>query len=140
MDREALKLMLIEHEGLRLKPYKDTQGFLTIGVGRNLEGTGLTEAEAMHLLDNDISRVVAYCRQAFAWFNGLDDVRQNVVCSMVFNLGAAGFAEFKKLIAAIERKDFEAAANEMLCSRWAAQVKGRAVELAAMMRDGSTLH
>lgn len=140
MDREKLKQLLIAHEGLRLKPYRDTVGILTIGVGRNLEASGITEKEAMFLLDNDIARVVGYCREAFPWFNGLCDTRQNVVCSMVFNLGAAGFSKFQKMIAAIERKDFEAAANEMLCSRWSGQVGARATELSEMMRSGDTFH
>lgn len=42
--------MLIRHEGLRLKPYKDSVGKLTIGVGRNLDDKGITKEEAMHLL------------------------------------------------------------------------------------------
>jgi GH24 family phage-related lysozyme (muramidase) len=31
-----LKKMFIKHEGLRLKPYRDTVGKLTVGVGGNL--------------------------------------------------------------------------------------------------------
>lgn len=140
MDRERLKSLLIEHEGLRLKPYKDTVGVLTIGVGRNLEATGISEAEALILLENDVAKAVSYCRQAYGWFNDLDDARQCVIASLVFNMGAAGFSQFKKLIAALERKDYDTAANEMLCSKWAGQVKSRAVELAAMMRAGDTVH
>lgn len=140
MDREKLKALLIRHEGLKLTPYKDTMGFLTIGVGRNLDGCGISEIEAMVLLDNDISKAVAYCRDAFAWFNGLDDTRQNVIASMLFNLGAAKFAEFKRMVAALEKRDFDTAANEMLISKWAGQVGARATELAQMMRDGDTIH
>lgn len=140
MNRDKLKELLIYHEGLKLKPYKDSVGKLTIGVGRNLEDVGITEQEALYLLDNDISKVVSYCRTAFPWFNGLCDTRQNVVASLIFNIGAKGFSEFKKLIAAIERQDFDAAANEMKLSRWASQVGKRAVELADMMRSGDTIH
>ena len=46
---EAMKTIeeqLILHEGLRLKPYRDTVGKLTIGVGRNLDDVGITRAEA----------------------------------------------------------------------------------------------
>ncbi|MES2355624.1 MAG: glycoside hydrolase family protein [Pseudomonadota bacterium] len=140
MNRDALKALLLRHEGMKNKLYKDTQGIATIGVGRNLEGTGISEQEAMYLLENDMSRVVAYCRDAFPWFNGLDDSRQNVICSMVFNLGAAKFSEFKKMLAAVAAKDFVEAANQMLCSAWAGEVCARATELAQMMRDGDTVH
>lgn len=50
----VLKDMLIRHEGLKLKPYRDTVGKLTIGAGRNLNDLGISEREAMFLLDNDI--------------------------------------------------------------------------------------
>ena len=44
---------LIRHEGLRLTPYRCPAGRLTIGVGRNLEEKGISEQEAMVLLEND---------------------------------------------------------------------------------------
>jgi lysozyme len=140
MNREALRALLIKHEGISLKPYQDTVGKLTIGVGRNLDDVGLTEQEALDLLDNDIAKVLTYCREAFSWFNILCDARQNVVASMIFNMGAANFAQFKKMIASIEKSDFKDAANEMLCSKWAAQVGARATELAVMMENGDPLH
>jgi hypothetical protein len=42
---------LIEHEGIRLKPYLCPSGKLTIGVCRNLEDRGITEKEAVMLLE-----------------------------------------------------------------------------------------
>lgn len=140
VNRDKLKALLIEDEALKLKPYKDSKGKLTIGVGRCLETTGISETEAMILLDNDISKAVSYCRAAFEWFNDLCDSRQNVIASMVFNLGPAGFSEFKKMIEAMGKKDYESAANQMLASKWAADVGKRAPRLAQMMRDGDTIH
>lgn len=140
MNRESLKSLIIRHEGLSLVPYKDSVGKLTIGVGRCLETQGITPIEANYLLDNDLNRVVSECRSSFAWFDGLCDSRQNVIASLVFNLGLNGFKGFVKLIAAVERKDFYDAANEMLLSKWAGQVGERAVELSSMMRDGDTIH
>jgi lysozyme len=140
MNRDSLRALLIRHEGLSLKAYKDSLGFLTIGYGRCLDTTGISEPEANALLDNDISKCVAYCREAFSWFDALDDARQNVICSMIFNMGAAKFAEFKKLIAAVIAKDYNEAANQMRQSVWAGQVGKRASELAQMMIDGDTIH
>lgn len=142
-----IRELLTRHEGLRLKPYFDCCGKLlhecrctakgkaTIGVGRNLEDVGLSAEEAMHLLDKDILRARA-AAATFAWYPKLDPVRKDVVVSMVFNLGLQGFSEFKRLIFALAQRDYERAASEMLASRWASQVKSRAVELAAMMRTG----
>ena len=128
--------MLIRHEGLRLKPYRDAKSKLTIGVGRNLDDVGITRAEALMLLDNDITTVQRDAKRAFPWFAGLDPVRKDVVLDMVFNLGLPGFRRFKKTIASIRAGDWENEAREMLKSRWANEVGKRATELAAMMERG----
>ena len=47
------------------------------------------------------------------------------------------FSKFRKMLAAMEEGDFDQAAQEMLDSRWAEQVKGRAIELARRMAMGS---
>ncbi|MGH8622269.1 MAG: glycoside hydrolase family protein [Burkholderiales bacterium] len=131
-----LQEMLIRHEGLRLKPYRDTRDKLTIGVGRNLDDVGITRAEALMLLNNDIATVRNEVERAFQWFSSLNAVRKAVVLDMVFNLGLPKFRQFEKTIAAIKAKNWEKAAREMLDSRWARQVGVRAKELAAMMKRG----
>lgn len=128
--------MLIRHEGLRLKPYKDSVGKLTIGVGRNLDDVGISEAEAMFLLDHDIDAARAEA-QKFVWFSKLDNVRQDVIVSMVFNLGMTRLLGFKNTLKAVEAGNWEAAAKGMLDSKWAKQVGKRADELAQMMVTGS---
>ena len=128
--------MLIRHEGLRLKPYRDTVGKLTIGVGRNLDDVGITREEALMLLNDDIAKVRREVNRTFAWFADLNPVRKYVVLNMVFNIGLPRFRQFKKTIAAIRTKDWEGAAREMLDSRWTRQVGRRARELATMMKSG----
>ncbi|NIO08743.1 MAG: glycoside hydrolase family protein [Deltaproteobacteria bacterium] len=134
-----LQQMLIRHEGLRLKPYRDTVGKLTIGVGRNLDDVGITWEEAMILLNRDIANVRREVNKAFPWFSRLDAVRKNVVLNMVFNLGLPRFRQFKKAIAAIRARHWEEAAKQMLDSRWVRQVGRRARELASMMKSGKYL-
>lgn len=130
-----IKALLIKHEAVRFKPYLDSKGKVTIGVGRNLEDVGLTPDEVMFMLDSDIARVR---REAlgFSWFGALDDARKDVVLSMLFNLGLDGFKGFRGMIAALQKKDYDRAASEMMNSVWASQVKRRAVELADMMKTG----
>jgi len=131
-----LKKMLTRHEDLRLKPYHDTVGKLTIGVGRNLDDFGLTREEVLYLLHNDVMRVTQEVKKAFPWWLRLNAVRQNVVLNMVFNLGLSRFLGFKKTIEALEGKNWDTAAKEMLDSKWASQVGNRAKELAKMMKTG----
>lgn len=130
-----LRSMLMQDEAVRLKPYLDPQGKVTIGCGRCLDTAGITAQEAIYLLDNDITRARA-AAATFAWFPKLDSVRQDVIVAMIFNMGLGGFCEFKAMIAAMAKGDFQAAAFEMLNSQWSSQVKGRAVRLAEMVRSG----
>lgn len=138
MNLEALKDQLVQHEGLRLKPYKDTVDKLTIGVGRNLDDVGITQAEAMLLLDNDIKRVVADLDQELPWWRHMSKTRQLVLADMAFNLGLPRLKGFKKALAAMAEGRYGDAATEMLDSKWAAQVGPRALRLAQMMRTDET--
>jgi lysozyme len=127
--------MLVRHEGLRLKPYTDTVGKLTIGVGRNLDDVGISEAEAMLLLSNDIS-IARTDAEKFVWFHKLDSVRQDVIIDMIFNLGLPRFLGFKNMLHAVEMANWEEVVAQMLDSKWAKQVGKRADELAQMMLIG----
>ena len=127
--------MLIRHEGLRLKPYTDTVGKLTIGVGRNLTDVGISKQEAMYLLHDDIQKVQEQLAEQ-SWFSGLNEARQMAITDMAFNLGLQGLLGFKKAIAALQAGDFASAASEMLNSKWAEQVGARARELANIVRTG----
>lgn len=134
-NTDELIKQLRRHEGIELKPYKCTSDKLTIGVGRNLEDVGISEAEAEYLLMNDLSRFMKMANE-FDWYAGLNDARKAVIISMLFNLGRGGFNKFLKFKQALAEGDHLTASREMLDSRWAKQVKGRAVELSKQMETG----
>jgi lysozyme len=134
-NTDELIKQLKRHEGIELKPYKCTSDKLTIGVGRNLEDVGISEAEAEYLLMNDLSRFMKMANE-FNWYAGLNDARKAVIISMLFNLGRGGFNKFLKFKQALAEGDHLTASREMLDSRWAKQVKGRAVELSKQMETG----
>lgn len=134
--RDSVVPALLRDEGVRLTPYRDTAGKLTIGVGRNLDDVGITDDEAMFLLEHDIDAAVVDCVRAFPWFTTLDRVRQGVIVQMRFNLGLGRLLGFQKMLAAIAKGTYRTAAVEMLESRWAVQVGDRAQRLAKAMRTG----
>ena len=136
MNKQRLAEQLKVHEGLRLKPYKDTVGKWTIGIGRNLEDKGITEQEALFMLNNDVDYFHDKIKKEINWFWALDDVRQNVLVNMAFNLGVSGLLTFKNTLRLISFSRYEEAAEEMLNSKWARQVGYRAEELAEQMRTG----
>lgn len=161
--KHTIEDQLILHEGLRLEVYICPAGYWTIGVGRNLEGKplrkeeqeyifkrsglapdevievlkerGITKDEALFLLREDIADAEKDL-QHFDWFPKLDPVRRKVVIDMRFNLGPGGFRGFKKMIAALARGDYKAAAVEMVDSRWYHEVGNRSKRLVRMMESG----
>jgi len=131
-----LREQLIRHEDLRLKPYRDSVGKLSIGVGRNLDDVGISREEALLLLDNDILRAQTAVIRELPWAVELDSARFEVLINMAFNMGIGGLLGFRKFLAELQDRHFEAAAKEMLDSRWAEQVGRRAEELAQIVRTG----
>jgi lysozyme len=144
MNLKKLVAQLEIDEGLRLKPYRDTVGKLTIGIGRNLDDVGITKDEAQQLLMNDIKRTIAACEKE-PWWPSIerDEVRMRVMLNMAFNMGLGnskkGLRSFKNTLAALERKDYAAVARGMRSSMWAKQVGKRAERLATMMETGSDI-
>lgn len=123
-------------EGLRVLPYECPTGHLTIGYGHNLEN-GITPEMAEFILKRDLETAERAVKDKFAWWYKLDEARQFVLLDMAFNMGLARLCTFKKMLAAVECGDYANAAKEMLDSRWALQVKTRAVKLAEMMKTGA---
>ena len=84
IDINEMIQRLVMHEGCELMPYKCPAGYLTIGVGRNLETNPLTKEEqkvcgdwrhgitknaAFYLLRNDIEKVKKECQKNIPFFN-----------------------------------------------------------------------
>jgi len=126
-----------KHEGLRLKVYTCPAGKLTIAYGRNLEDRGVTEEEALYLLRNDIEKITKRLKKEIKFFSNLNEARQWVLINMAYNMGVAGLLKFKKTLKFIEHEKYIDAANEMLDSKWARELKLRSRELSAQMAGGN---
>lgn len=135
MNDSKLIKQLMEHEGFKSKPYKCTEGFLTIGFGRNLDSNGITKQEAVYLLENDIDDCKAdlWTIYGFRFFNNLPENVRLVQLDMRFNLGQAGYVGFKKMISAVRKMNFAEAVKQMKDSKWYKQVPNRAKSLIKMM-------
>lgn len=146
MNISELKKALYRDEGVRFDAYLDSEGILTIGVGHNCEavpvvgvskpGDRISEEMVSQLLDADLANTEKDLDRFLPWWRGLDDARQNVLMNMGFNLGVPRLAKFVKTLDAIQKKDYAKAADEMLESKWAAQVGHRAIRLSKAMEEG----
>ena len=135
---DKLREMLRRHEGVKNFVYMCSEGYETIGVGRNIadSGLGLSDDEVDYLLDNDIKRVKDELTDEYYWFGGLNDARQEAMIDISFNLGQTRLRGFKKALDAMASEDFDIAADEFMDSRWSEQVGNRAIEVTEMIRTG----
>ena len=126
--------LIKRHEGYENRIYKDTVGIPTLGYGHALHvGSRVPMVVADAFFEQDMIDV----RKDYASLGlELDEVREAVVLNMIYNLGIARFRGFKRTLYFIEEGNYRAAAYEMLDSKWAGQVGGRALELSKMMDTG----
>ena len=132
---EGLREDLIAEEGIRLKPYLCPAGKTTIGVGRNLDDVGITQDEAMEMLDNDIERVKAQLAKALPWLETKSSDVQRAIANMTFQMGIGALLKFKKMLAALQARDYNAARREALDSTWAKQTPQRAKRVTDLFKE-----
>lgn len=132
---EKAMALLKRHEAILFKPYRDSVGKLTIGIGRNLDDVGISSDEVALMFSNDLDRAIYVARSIFSSFDAYTPNRQIGLLDMAFNLNNR-LREFKKTIQFILEGNWEAASREMLNSKWAEQVGNRAVEDSELIRKG----
>ena len=126
-DRDLIKKRLIDFEGLELKLYFCKSNKPTIGVGRNCMDNGITEEEAMYLLNNDIKTVIKKLDKHWITWRKLPITAQYVCIDLVFNMGINTFMSFRRTRSYMELNEWEKAGDELLDSKYAEQVGRRAI-------------
>jgi lysozyme len=137
--------MLRRHEGEvknsagRHIVYDCPAGHATIGIGRNVSesGLGLSDIEVEFMLEEDIARCAEELGREFPWFSGLNEARRDAMIDLVFNIGLTRLNGFKKALAAMADANYDLAAAEFMDSKYASQVKDRAIEICAMIKTGN---
>ncbi len=145
MNYQRFEDTIKSDEGFSEVPYLDTVGVATIGYGSThylpddpvtLQDAPLTEENATQLMRADLYTAMKDAHDLFANFGSMNDVRQEVVCNMAYNLGWNRLSGFKKMIAACNVLDYDTAADEMIDSKWYDQVGQRSERLTDEMRKG----
>ncbi|GAA1302470.1 hypothetical protein Psi02_48390 [Planotetraspora silvatica] len=130
----------------------------TVGIGFNLNRAGaretitavgadydavragtqnLTQFQITTLFVNDWNAAVKTLRTAIPNFDQLSSARQVVLIDMAFAMGGAKFLTFKKMIAAVNSGEWNAAGYEIVHSDWASQVGQRAQKNQRLMTAGA---
>lgn len=139
-----LKDLLEFEEGRKNKPYKCSENHWTYGIGHKMTQTEMaTISENAHISDKMIDETYKRDEQravdaakTYPWFYKLNHARQAVIVSMIFQMGAVGFAKFQNTIKMIAKGQYEAAAENMLRSIWAKQTPNRAKRHAEQFKTG----
>jgi len=140
MDR--LLASVKKHEGYRNKVYLDTLGKRTVGVGHLCvedfweDDKEYEEKFLMTILEHDLESAIKSAKQLIAEHGcmDMDEVAEEIIIEMVFQLGKTGVSKFKNMWKALSGLDYTTAAMEMLDSRWAKQTPNRANGLANLMK------
>ena len=133
------------HEGVRTKPYKDSLGLWTIGVG-HLIGDGkslppqynreFSKDEIKAMFQQDYQKH-AQAASGIPGFNNQNEKSKGALIDMTFNMGPAWYRKWPNFTRALAAGDNQGAANQLQGSKWAGQVGRRAQEDIAMIRAGA---
>jgi len=133
----AVRQLLVQQEGYKTKPYKDSRGNWTVGAGHKITDSKVLERlnageeieyipdQLSNMFTQDINTATEGAKQNFKDFNNYSPELQQGLVSMNFQLGTAGTAEFKKFKAALDAGDYETAKAELDNSNWAKQTPAR---------------
>jgi lysozyme len=144
LDEKSIKDMIIRHEGKVNKPYKDSLGLWTVGVG-HLIGDGkslpdawnreFSDAEIMKLFDEDYD----HHRKAAEKISGFDKFNtagQGALTDLTFNMGPNWTSRFPNTAKQIAKGNAEGAAAGLQDSKWYTQVGKRAPTVVGLISQG----
>ena len=145
MNVEQLREQLKIDEGCVYEIYNDHLGYPTFGIGHLVResdpengspvGTKVSEDRVADAFDDDIEIVLSDCNILYPDFEDLPEEAQQIIANMMFNLGRPRLSKFRGMKAGVDAKDWNAAADEMVDSRWYCQVGARAERLVNRMRE-----
>ena len=139
--REELKL----DEGCVYQIYNDHLGYPTFGIGHLVNGhdkehgwsvgTDVEEDRVEEVFEQDVQIVLSDCEILYPDFYDLPEEAQLIIANMMFNMGRPRLSKFKGMKRGVDSRDWNAAADEMVDSRWYRQVTNRAERLVQRMRN-----
>ena len=145
MNIEQLREEVAADEGCVYEVYLDHLGLATFGIGHLVidtdeeygaeVGTPVSEERFNHCFNNDVQAVLMDFYQLYEDFDDLPEEVQLIIANMMFNMGRPRLSKFKGMKRGVDARDWNAAADEMVDSRWYKQVTNRAKRLVKRMRN-----
>ena len=143
MNMDRLLESVKKHEGYRNKVYLDTLGKRTVGVGHLCvedfweDDKEYEEKFLMTILEHDLQTAIKGARELKEEHDctDIDEIAQEIIVEMVFQLGKNGVSKFRNMWKALAEKNYIGASYEMLDSKWAKQTPNRAKSMAEQMKS-----
>lgn len=146
MNILRLQRRIMGAEGRKLWPYKCTSGAWTIGYGSTyLFGKKVEERTpaiskklAKGALNDAMVNAIISASKSVSNFYDLDDIRQEALCEIVYQIGARGWHLFKRTRAYIEAGNWGCASEEFMDSKMARNpaTRSRCIRYADMLSFG----
>ena len=130
MVLDDLVVSIKENEGFRGEVYQDHLENDTLGYGTLMP---ISPIEATVLLRMRLDGMIKELSTKEPVFNMVPPEAQSILAEMAYQMGVNGLLKFKKTWKYLQAHDFEAAAKEMLDSKWHEQTPNRAKELSERM-------
>ena len=144
MNKDRLREEIAEDEGCKYEIYLDHLGLPTTGIGHLIlegepehgkpVGTVVEQERVKQLFNLDMAVTIDECRVLYENFDDLDEELQHIIRNMMFNMGRPRLSKFVGMKREVDARRFDAAADEMVDSRWYTQVPNRARRLVDRMR------
>ena len=133
------RAMIKEHEGLRLKKYKDNLGFTSIGYGHLVQPgekipNEISKAYAEQLFNKDYKHHKR-AAQGIPGYKNLSLQQKAAMIDLTFNMGPQWTNEFPLMMAALQKKDYNTAAAELQNSLYYNQVGRRGANSVSLMKN-----
>ena len=145
MDLNKLQVELEIDEGCMYEIYLDHLGYATFGIGHLVlesdpeygweVGSSVDTVRVHEAFEQDCENVLRDCNILYEDFDDLPEESQQVIANMMFNMGRPRLSKFKGMKRGVDARDWNAAADEMVDSRWYRQVTNRADRLVERMRN-----
>jgi len=147
MNVDKLREELEIDEGVRYHVYLDHLGYPTFGIGHLIvegdpeypgeEDEPVSPDRVAEAFESDLEEVLRDCNILYPDFDDLPEEAQHVIANMMFNMGRPRLSKFVGMKRGVDKRDWNAAADEMVDSRWYQQVNNRASRLVERMRNVS---
>lgn len=137
-DIVKLQSEVAEDEGKELHLYKDSEGFTTVGVGRNIQANGISEDECALMFRNDCARSIRDLDAHAAWWRATPPHVQRVLINLCFNMGWPRLSGFVNTLAYMKAGNFPQAAANLKQSKWWTQVGERGPRMVARLLGTET--